>query len=320
MKTVHSALVALGAAALVLLGPPPARAETGAHFSLIFSSVDQTLLTSPSPFPPFIALAPGGQVYLDIAGDPDRPNGIELYCDDFAASFPGGQGVTGNIFFEGFFPGAGGDGDIGLLLPQTAVTSSNLSSALTFKDLGSYTLSIGVDSGPRATFHVVVLPAGSAATTFAGSWDASIFYPPGSIVTTGAIFTGLDFWLEANGSGSSVTPPALGASDWYHISGPAAPSPAGATGPTGATGPSGPTGSSGATGATGPTGPTGSTGPTGLQGEAGPITPGSVVMLPAAGSAAPPAPAGYSFQGFVQVSAKSNGGGAVKALAVYTKN
>src|SRR4029079_2353813 len=93
----------------------------------------------------------------NIEGDPDRPNGIELFCDDFHASF----GAPGNVFVQGPFPGAGGSGDISLLLPHTVVTSSNLELTLTFKDLGTYTMSIGVDSGPRTNFHVVVVPARS---------------------------------------------------------------------------------------------------------------------------------------------------------------
>jgi hypothetical protein len=32
-------------------------------------------------FPPFVTLAPGGQVHLNIEGDPDRPDGIERAVD-----------------------------------------------------------------------------------------------------------------------------------------------------------------------------------------------------------------------------------------------
>src|SRR5262249_12568272 len=53
----------------------------------------------------------------------------------------------------------------------------------------------------------------------------------------------------------------------------------------------------------------------------GAITPpGSVVMLRAAGGVAPPAPAGYSFQGFDLLAAKANGGGDKTSYAVYTKD
>jgi trimeric autotransporter adhesin len=52
----------------------------------------------------------------------------------------------------------------------------------------------------------------------------------------------------------------------------------------------------------------------------GAVTPGSVVMLPAAGGVAPPAPVGYSFKGFDLLAAKANGGGGTTSYAVYTKN
>jgi len=47
---------------------------------------------------------------------------------------------------------------------------------------------------------------------------------------------------------------------------------------------------------------------------------GSVVMLPAAGGVAPPAPAGYVFKGFVLLATKANGGGSATSYAVYTKS
>jgi hypothetical protein len=56
------------------------------------------------------------------------------------------------------------------------------------------------------------------------------------------------------------------------------------------------------------------------MGPAGPITPGSVVMLPTTGLAAPPAPAGYGFQGFILLGSKPNGRGIRTSFAVYTKN
>ena len=76
----------------------------------------------------------------------------------------------------------------------------------------------------------------------------------------------------------------------------------------------GPMGPAGETGATGPMGALGPVGP------AGPITLGSTVMLPVSGTAAPPAPAGYVFQGFVLLMAKANGGGATTSYAVYAKH
>jgi hypothetical protein len=42
-------------------------------------------------------------------------------------------------------------------------------------------------------------------------------------------------------------------------------------------------------------------------------------MLPAAGGAAPPAPAGYAFAGFMTLGSKTNGGGVPTPVAVYVK-
>jgi len=43
-------------------------------------------------------------------------------------------------------------------------------------------------------------------------------------------------------------------------------------------------------------------------------------MLPVVNNAAPPAPAGYSFQGFILLTTKANGGGQTMSFAVYTRN
>jgi Collagen triple helix repeat (20 copies) len=95
--------------------------------------------------------------------------------------------------------------------------------------------------------------------------------------------------------------------------------PQGPAGATGAIGPAGPQGPQGDTGATGPAGPAGNTGP---QGAPGPITPGSVVMIQVDShiQQPPPAPAGYTFNGYTLLFARANGGGATTSYAVYAKN
>lgn len=325
-------MIILPALALMLALTGVASAQTGTTFHLTYSSPDGALITSPNPIPAIMTLSPGGHVTLAIDSTPDQPSTIYLKESSFSPAF-GGQG---NIFVD--VPTSSGVSDIELLIPGTTITSSVTTFSLTFTDMGEYALAVGTSSAQLTTFHVRVLPAGTGPTTFAGFWDPNLFYPPNAIVATGSIFTGLDFWIEANPSGSQ-SQPTLGASNWYHISGPpiaGAQGPAGPTGatgpagPTGATGPAGPRGATGATGAvgltgpigpTGPTGPVGAIGPVGSIGPAGPITLGSVVMLPVPGTMAPPAPAGYAFQGFVSLTTKANGGllSPTKSYAVYTK-
>ena len=166
-------------------------------------------------------------------------------------------------------------------------------------------------------------------------WDPTNVYLANDVVSrNGAVFLARAANLGSDPAGSA---------DWIAISGGGGQGPAGPQGPAGATGPAGPAGPAGAQGLTGPQGPAGATGapgqqgpigltgpqgntgltgaqgPTGPQGPAGPITPGSVVMKLAAGHVAPPAPSGYVFQGFTQVTARANGGGATLSFAVYIR-
>ncbi len=98
--------------------------------------------------------------------------------------------------------------------------------------------------------------------------------------------------------------------------------PVGQTGATGAIGPVGPAGAQGLQGLPGPQGSPGPIGATGPQGPAGPITPGSVVMIQVDShiQQPPPAPAGYTFNGYTLLFARANGGGATTSYAVYAKN
>lgn len=132
-----------------------------------------------------------------------------------------------------------------------------------------------------------------------GLYSASVFYPPNAIVAaTGSIFTGMDFWFEANPSGSqpgNSAPTVASPGDWEHIGGvsgtPGPQGPQGPQGPAGSQGPSGPTGSPGPTGPTGAQGPAGPQGPVGLQGPIGLTGPqgpaglgfvsGAIMTLPA---------------------------------------
>lgn len=104
------------------------------------------------------------------------------------------------------------------------------------------------------------------------------------------------------------------------------PGPKGDTGPQGPTGdigpqgPKGDTGPQGPQGETGPQGPKGDSGPqglqgpkgeTGAQGPVGPTVTGSIVMIAVDGTArvAPPAPAGYTFVGFIDLDLPGTRGG-----------
>jgi Collagen triple helix repeat (20 copies) len=97
----------------------------------------------------------------------------------------------------------------------------------------------------------------------------------------------------------------------------------GPPGPQGSPGPQGPQGAQGNAGATGPAGPIGNTGPQGSpgpQGDPGPITTGSVVMLLVVNGNAPPAPTGYTLQGYTLLASNPNGRGQTTSYAVYAKN
>jgi collagen triple helix repeat protein len=289
------ALLTSGAVALALVALAPAARAQAPVYHLFYSSdpVNYGELYTPNPFPPFVTLAQGGQMELNVDARPDQPNTIYLTCDEFIPSFGG----NGNVFLE--VPGAfGTPGEIALILPgEPGVTTIYENFSLSFTDQGTYSCSIGINSSRMTPFHVAVLPAGAGNATFAGFWDASIHYPANSIVVTGAVFTGLDFWLEANANGSS-NPPATGASDWYHIAGPASAveGPAGPAGPEGPAGPAGPAGPTGPAGQTGPAGPAGATGPEGPMGPAGATGPegpmGPAGPTGPAGATGPTGPAG----------------------------
>jgi Collagen triple helix repeat (20 copies) len=118
----------------------------------------------------------------------------------------------------------------------------------------------------------------------------------------------------------------LGTADVSPLQGPPGPQgdpgPAGPQGPAGATGAIGPAGPQGPAGATGAIGPAGPQGPVGAQGAPGPITTGSVVMIQVDSHIQqhPPAPTGYTFNGYTLLFARANGGGATTSYAVYAKN
>jgi hypothetical protein len=281
------AIVLLGVMAVLLLAVAP-DALAQAEYHLIYSSTDGGLVTTPNPFPTFVSLRQGGQLALEVDAEPDQPLAVFLRCDDFQGASAG----QGSIFVA--ISGPSLPGFTSALLPGMPAISTTLKSfCLSFSDIGTYTLSIGINAENLTTFHVAVLPD-AVNTTFAGAWDANIHYPKGAIVTTGPLLTNLDYWIEANPDGNRGMQPALDASDWYHISGPAVAGPAGPTGPEGPSGPPGPQGLLGNTGAQGPAGPSGPQGPVGPP---GPLTPGSVVMLLATNGVPPPAPEGYDLAG-----------------------
>jgi len=326
-KTLVRLLLVVGAAALSVIAPAAeSRAQGAAEFHLMFDANGN--LVNPNPFPAFITLPANGQIGLrvDTIGNPPTVTNPIIVAQSAFQPFFGGQG---NVFVE--LPGSpvtppfqtypGTAGEVALIIPNGNMTTPYEQINLTFTDPGIYTLAIGIfpNVNNLTPFKVAVLPAGTGNPTFAGFWTANVVYPPNSIVVTGAIFTGLDWWLEANVNGSSAQP-ALGAGDWYHIAGPATAGPAGPPGPAGPAGPQGPAGPAGAQGPVGPQGPAGPQGPTGAQGPTGPITPGSVVMLPATSTGAPPTPVGYNFNGFVLLAPRANGGGNPTSYAVYTKN
>jgi hypothetical protein len=256
-------------------GPPDvALGPTGATYHLIFNTQGSGyLVTNPNPLPAIVTLSQHGQLTLIFDGTPTPPPTIYL----FSLAFQTAYGGSGNVFVEVSAPPS--PGGAAVLVPGGSVSSSFPNFILTFADMGTYTLQVGVDPSALITFKVVVLPAAAGYTTYAGSWDPLAFYPLNTIVSTSSGLTDLDFWIEANNNGTQ-TQPVQGANDWYHMSGPASggptgpqgpQGPAGPIGPAGATGPQGPPGPAGATGAQGPAGTTGLTGPAGPQGLAGPM-------------------------------------------------
>ena len=270
-------LTTLCATLAVLAAAPAARADTQAEYNLIYFSDDGSLIT-PNPLPAVVTISQGGQLTLNIDARPDQPDTFYLRSGAFVPAFGG----LGNVFVE--VPRSLGEtGEIGLLLPNTIITTPWQSFQLTFTDIGQYTISVGIDSSRLTTFKVAVLPAGSGVTTFARDWNPLIFYPANTIVTTGGLFTGLDYWIQANDAGT-MSPPGAAAGDWFHLSGPPV------AGPQGPVGPTGPAGS---------TGPAGPAGPVGPQGPAGTGLPAlAIVTLPAS----EPTPAGYALLGTASLS------------------
>jgi hypothetical protein len=200
------------------LGAPAARAaETGADYSLFFSSNDGTLSTNPNPFPESVTLAPGGQITLNIDTGPSLPSQVYLSCPQFQPTY-GGQG---NIFLDLVY-GTGSPGEIFLLPANDSMPLSTPAQTLimTFADQGVYTIDVGIDINHLVTFHVVVLFSEVGTMKFAYAWTQGTFYPPNSLVYTGSTLTGADWWIEANASGT-FQQPAAGFNDWYHIAGPA---------------------------------------------------------------------------------------------------
>ena len=308
-KPAHGCLILLISARL-------AQAQANASYSLMFSGTDGTLVTSPNPLPFHVTLNQGGQLALrlDIDGVP-----ANLFCEVPPCPTP-----TFSVLYDSFLPtpGFGGQGFIFLheagddsagvpsyagahpgyhILLQPGQNGGNGAQeySLTFSDVGIYTLSVGsANFTTNTTFQVVVLPGAAGNTVYAGTWTPSILYPVNTIVSTGSVATGLDFWLEVTSQGTQNQPSLTGI-DWLHIAGPAQTSagPTGPQGPAGAQGPQGPAGPQGPIGVTGAMGPMGPTGLTGPQGPQGPIGPGLVsgsILTLAAGK---PAPAGFTLLG-----------------------
>ena len=300
-------MVLLGVMAVLLLAlAPGARAQ--AEYHLIYSSADGLLLTTPNPFPTFVSLRQGGQLALSVDAEPQQPLAVFLRCD----AFQGSAGSQGNIFVAASGPSL--PGFTSALMPgMPAVPTTLRSFSLSFSDMGTYTLSIGINPENLTSFHVAVLPGSTDTTTFAGAWDANVAYPQGTIVTTGPSVTNFDYWISVAPNENQGIQPALDASAWYHISGPAVAGPAGPTGPQGPQGPPGPQGLLGNTGAQGPAGPSGPQGPVGPP---GPLTPGSVVMLAAPNGVPPPPPDGYDFAGVI-LATKTN---KIVPYALFTKH
>jgi hypothetical protein len=293
------AFVLLGVMTVLLLVLAP-HAFAQAEYHLLYISTNGDLLTTPNPFPNLVSLRQGGQLALEVNAEPDQPLAVFLRCDDFQSA-SGGQG---SIFVALSGPSLPGFSSV--LAPGMPAISTPLNSfCLSFSDMGSYTLSIGINPENLTSFHLAVLPGTTANATFAGPWDANIHYPRGAIVTTGSLLTNGDWWVEANPDGSLGMQPALDAIDWNHISGPG---PTGPAGPVGPQGQPGPQGLQGNTGAQGPAGPQGPVGPP------GPIIPGSTVMLSAPNGTPPPPPDGYDFAGVLLVT-KTN---KFVPYAVYT--
>ena len=216
------------AAAVLLASAPAARAQTSVAYRLTFSTDNSNYgeLYTPNPFPPYVTLTQNGQLRLVVDTTPDPLQGVFLTLDSFQPAFGG----SGNVFVDVADQYSAG---LALLIPAVpGISTIYHAFNMTFTDMGTYTLRIRLDSeghtGAPVTFRVAVMPAGAGATSFAGAWDPSIVYPPNTIVTTGGVFSGFDWWLEANSSGTQSQPGT--GFDWYHISGPSSEGPAGPAG------------------------------------------------------------------------------------------
>ena len=257
----------------LLISTAGARAQTGAAYQLTFDPNTSLLINQPNPLANILSVTAGGQISFEMSSQPavSGAGGLLLNYNSFQPSAAGG---TGSVLF------ARVDSTGSEVLSLTGThTYFNCCSGITrifslsFTDVGLYQFVIGQNGNVGYPFTVAVLPAGSGNAVYAGSWDSSIFYPPNTMVVTGAT-TGIDFWIEVNPKGSQGNLPTLASSDWAHIAGPAS-----GTGPAG---PQGPPGPQGPAGLMGPMGPVGPQGPAGLG-----FVVGSIVALPA--TQAPPA-------------------------------
>ena len=272
MKTITTQAVSLlSFCCLILVAcAPAAQAQVGAYYHIVGNSANNTLVTNPNPLPPIITVSVGGQLTLDMEDvDPSGP-GIALTYGNFQP-FGGG---SENIFMEKIcrLPtdvNCGGLQVLSLLTVSHVGFGSGGVAIVSFSNPGIYTFDVGFEN-PLLFLQVVVPPGGSGNMVYANGWDPSILYAPNTIVHTGTLSAGFDFWLEANQAGSQGEPPALGFGDWFHMAGPASGAgpagPPGPSGPPGPVGPTGPQGPMGFMGVTGPQGPMGFIGPQGLPG------------------------------------------------------
>jgi hypothetical protein len=265
---------------LILLAcAPAAQAQVGAYYHIVGDSATDTLLTSPNPLPPVITVSVGGQLTLDMEDVNTSGPGAALTYGAFQP-FAGG---SENIFVETICrlpadPSCGGLQVWSLAPGFSTGFSSGGVAIVSFSNPGIYTFTVRL-TNPILTFQVVVPLANSGNMVYAGVWQPNVPYAPNTIVHTGTLSAGFDFWLEANGSGSQGNSPTLGFGDWFHMAGPASGAgPAGPPGPPGPVGSTGPQGPMGLTGATGPQGPMGFPG-LGFPGPQGPPGPRSFPTL-----------------------------------------
>jgi hypothetical protein len=257
------------AATLMILTAPQARAQNpAAVYDLVFVS-DTGVLSTPNPFPPLLSLAKGGQIFFRVNFRPGQGAGIAGTPEMQFAFQPPVPGPSGCSYFD--VPDTPDDFQqdrTATFCPPSSVSlPPPFTYYMSFQDVGIYTLDFGIQSGSFfskvATLHVAVLPSTATSATFADAWDATLTYPRNTIVTTGNLTTGFDWWIEANPNGTSSTPGS--GADWDHIAGPPVPGPPGPQGPDGAPGAVGPAGPAGAQGIPGIPGPAGIQGPIGVN-------------------------------------------------------